>query len=290
MLKKLFGALSQVFKGRQIDEDFLLDLEEALIVSDVGTATTDRLMTELRAAIHKQRLKTAPQVKEALKQTIVALLGEETEPLHTSDVAPTVWMFIGVNGTGKTTTIAKLAHRLRRERRQVLLAAGDTFRAAAQEQLAVWAKRVGCQIVQHQHGADPAAVIFDSLQAAKARNLDTVLVDTAGRLHTKHNLMEELKKVYRVVHRELGRDPDESLLVIDATTGQNGVSQAATFSAAVPLTGIVLTKLDGSAKGGIVLAIADQLRLPIKLVGVGEQLDDLETFDPKAFAGGLFAE
>jgi len=290
MLKKLFGALSNVFKGRQIDDELLFDLEEALILSDVGMETTDRLMTGLRAAIHKQRLKTADQVKEVLKQSIVDLLGAETQPLRTSEEPPTVWMFIGVNGTGKTTTIAKVAHRLRKERQQVLLAAGDTFRAAAQEQLEVWAKRVNCQIVQHQHGADPAAVIFDSLQAAKARNLDTVLVDTAGRLHTKINLMEELKKVYRVVHRELGRDPDESLLVIDATTGQNGVSQAATFSAAVPLTGIVLTKLDGSAKGGIILAIANQLQLPIKLVGVGEQLDDLETFDPRAFAEGLFAD
>ncbi|NCQ32691.1 MAG: signal recognition particle-docking protein FtsY, partial [Armatimonadetes bacterium] len=170
------------------------------------------------------------------------------------------------------------------------MAAGDTFRAAAQEQLGVWAKRVDCQLVQHQSGADPAAVIFDSVQAAKARGIDTVLVDTAGRLHTKHNLMEELKKVYRVVQRELGRLPDESLLVLDASTGQNGISQAATFGAAVPVTGIVLTKLDGSAKGGIVLAIANQLKVPIRLVGVGERMEDLEDFDPKQFAAGLFAE
>ena len=290
MLRKLLGALTSVFRGRQLDENLLLDLEEALILSDVGMDTTELLMAHLRAAIHKQRLRQADQVREALKQRIVELLGEETQPLRVSDEKPTVWMFIGVNGTGKTTTIAKVAYRLRRQRQQVLMAAGDTFRAAAQEQLGVWAKRVDCQLVQHQSGADPAAVIFDSLQAAKARGLDTVLVDTAGRLHTKHNLMEELKKVYRVVQRELGRLPDESLLVLDASTGQNGISQAATFGAAVPVTGIVLTKLDGSAKGGIVLAIASQLRVPIRLVGVGERMEDLEDFDPKQFAEGLFED
>jgi fused signal recognition particle receptor len=290
MLRKLLGALTSVFRGRQLDENLLLDLEEALILSDVGMDTTELLMADLRAAIHKQRLRQADQVKEALKQRVVELLGEETQPLRVSDEKPTVWMFIGVNGTGKTTTIAKVAYRLRRQRQQVLMAAGDTFRAAAQEQLGVWAKRVDCQLVQHQSGADPAAVIFDSLQAAKARGLDTVLVDTAGRLHTKHNLMEELKKVYRVVQRELGRAPDESLLVLDASTGQNGISQAATFGAAVPVTGIVLTKLDGSAKGGIVLAIASQLKVPIRLVGVGERMEDLEDFDPKQFAEGLFED
>ena len=290
MLKKLLTALTGVFKGRKVDDDLLMDLEEALILSDVGMETTDYLMTELRAAIHKEKLSDAEQVKDTLKARIVGLLGAEVEPLRTAESRPTVWMFIGVNGTGKTTTIAKVAHRLKRQRKQVVIAAADTFRAAAQEQLDVWAKRVGCQIVQHQHGADPAAVIFDSLQAAQARSMDTVLVDTAGRLHTKHNLMEELKKMYRVVHRELGRPPDESLLVIDASTGQNGVTQAATFGAAVPVTGIALTKLDGSAKGGIVLAIANQLKLPIKLVGVGEKLGDLDDFDPKEFAEGLFGD
>jgi len=290
MLRKLLGALTGVFRGRQLDDSLLMDLEEALILSDVGMDTSDLLMTDLRAALHKQRLKQADQVREALKQRIVELLGAETQPLQVSAEKPTVWMFIGVNGTGKTTTIAKVAYRLRRQRQQVLMAAGDTFRAAAQEQLGVWAKRVDCQLVQHQSGADPAAVIFDSVQAAKARGIDTVLVDTAGRLHTKHNLMEELKKVYRVVQRELGRLPDESLLVLDASTGQNGISQAATFGAAVPVTGIVLTKLDGSAKGGIVLAIANQLKVPIRLVGVGERMEDLEDFDPKQFAAGLFAE
>ncbi|HOQ30047.1 MAG TPA: signal recognition particle-docking protein FtsY, partial [Armatimonadota bacterium] len=203
---------------------------------------------------------------------------------------PAVYTFVGVNGVGKTTSIAKTAHMLKRQRKRVLLAAADTFRAAAIDQLEIWGQRVGVDVIRQKEGSDPAAVVYDAIQAARARHVDVVLVDTAGRLHTKANLMEELRKIHRVIERELGRPPDETLLVLDATTGQNAVSQARTFKDAVAVTGIVLSKLDGTAKGGNILTIQDELKIPIILIGTGEQLEDMEPFDPKAFVDALFAE
>jgi fused signal recognition particle receptor len=272
--------------GRGISEQFYEDLEETLIGADLGMPATAAVVGRLR-----ERARAGAGSPEALRQALVEILtGMLGQPAPlTLAPPPAVVLVLGANGAGKTTTIGKLAWSLKSEGRKVLLVAADTFRAAAIDQLGVWAERAGVDVVRHKAGADPAAVVFDAAQAARARHIDVLIVDTAGRLHTKTNLMEELKKVDRVLRRELPAAPVEALLVLDATTGQNGIVQARQFQAALPLTGVVLTKLDGTARGGIVVAISKELGLPVKLVGLGEGLDDLQPFDPREFAEALFA-
>ena len=268
-----------------LDESFFTELEEALIVADVGAALATRITERLR----KEGAST--RTAEGLRAALGAIIRDHLGPpgVLRLDPPPAAIVILGVNGSGKTTTIGKLAHRLKERGRRVLLAAGDTFRAAAIEQLELWGERVGVPVIRHQVGADPAAVVFDAAQAAQARHADVLIVDTAGRLHTKVNLMEELKKVDRVLAKALPGAPVERLLVLDATTGQNGLAQARAFNDAVGLTGVVLTKLDGTAKGGITVAVADVLRVPIVFIGTGESLDDLVPFDPGAFATALLA-
>jgi fused signal recognition particle receptor len=266
-----------------LDERFFTELEEALIQADVGAALSAEIADRLRG--QTSGVRTADDLRARLAAIVTELLG--APHALRLDPPPAVVLILGVNGSGKTTTIGKLAHRLRGEGRRVLLAAGDTFRAAAIEQLEIWGERVGAPVIRHKEGADPAAVVFDAAQAAQARRADVLLVDTAGRLHTKVNLMEELKKVDRVVARALPDAPVERLLIMDATTGQNGLAQARHFNQAVGLTGLVLTKLDGTAKGGIAVAVVRELNVPIAFVGTGEGPDDLQPFDPSAFARAL---
>jgi len=263
--------------------EWLADLEEALILADVGMATTERLVAALR---RRSGLDSPEAVLSALKEEVRALLedGHAGEP----DMKPLVILIAGVNGVGKTTTIGKLAYRYRAAGKSVLLVAADTFRAAAIEQLEVWANRVGCDLVRHQSGADPSAVVFDGLKAARSRSVDVAIIDTAGRLHVKVHLMEELKKLVRVIAREMPGAPHESFLVLDATTGQNALSQTRLFREALPLTGVILTKLDGTAKGGAVLAVRSELALPLRYLGLGEGIDDLRPFDAAAFTEALF--
>lgn len=282
--------LEEITTGRKVDEALFEELEEALIQADCGVNTAILLVDKLRERARAERITESEQLRKVLVEEIVELLEKNASSLKTPEETPYVIMVVGVNGAGKTTTIAKLAYRFKQEGAKVLLAAGDTFRAGAIEQLEVWANRVGVELIAHKEGSDPAAVAFDAINAAKARGSDVLIVDTAGRLQTKVNLMSELAKVHRVVTRELGRDLDEILLVVDATTGQNALSQAKVFQEAVPVTGIALTKLDGTAKGGIVLALANDLDLAVKLVGVGEQYEDLQDFDPQTFATALFGE
>ncbi|MGI6650855.1 MAG: signal recognition particle-docking protein FtsY [Limnochordia bacterium] len=280
--------VEQIMTGRKVDEELFEELEEALIQADCGVETSLFLVDRLRERAKEEKITESEQLKDVLVEEIVELLQKNAASLKTPEERPYVLMVVGVNGAGKTTTIAKLAYRFKQEGARVLLAAGDTFRAGAIEQLEVWANRIGVELIKHQEGSDPAAVAYDAVNAAKARKSDVLILDTAGRLQTKVNLMSELSKVHRVVQRELGRDLDEILLVVDATTGQNALSQAKIFHEAVPLTGIALTKLDGTAKGGIVLALAHELELAVKLVGVGEQYEDLQDFDPNTFASALF--
>jgi fused signal recognition particle receptor len=284
--REAFTARVDDLLGRGVGEEFYEDLEETLIGADLGMAATATVIGRLR-----ERARAGARSPEALRQALVEILtGMLGQPAPlTLTPPPAVVLILGTNGAGKTTTIGKLAWSLKREGRKVLLVAGDTFRAAAIDQLGIWAERAGVDVVRHKAGADPAAVVFDAAQASRARHIDVLIVDTAGRLHTKTNLMEELKKVDRVVRRELPGAPVEVLLVLDATTGQNGISQARQFQAALPVTGVALTKLDGTARGGIVVAISQELRLPVKLVGLGEGLDDLQPFDPRMFAEALFA-
>ena len=291
LLRGIFRKIDQIFAlRRRVDEELFDELEEALIQADVSVRTTTKLVDDLRKTARRERFSDSDQVRERLADALTDLLNTET----TSDLAtgepPTVYLVVGVNGVGKTTTIAKLAHRLEQSGKRVILAAGDTFRAAAIDQLEIWAGRVGVEIIKHQPGADSAAVVFDAIQAAKARKADFVIADTAGRVHTRANLMEELRKIGRVVEREIGRPADEVILVLDATTGQNAVSQASVFLEAVKVTAIALAKLDGTAKGGIVITIKDELGIPIKLAGVGEKLDDLEDFSAQDFVASLFAD
>ena len=272
----------------RIDEELFEELEEILIMGDVGAATAGRICEELRRKV-KERGETDPgRIQGLLEETVAELLrgGQELE-LHTK---PAVILVIGVNGVGKTTTIGKLAARLRAEGKKVVLGAADTFRAAAIEQLEIWAERAGADIVKHTQGSDPAAVVFDTLSAAKARDADVVICDTAGRLHNKKNLMDELGKIGRVIDREVPDADKEILLVLDATTGQNAVNQVREFRNAAGITGIVLTKLDGTARGGVVLTIREELDVPVKFIGVGEGVDDLMPFDPDDFAHGLFGD
>jgi fused signal recognition particle receptor len=273
---------------RTIDEDLFDELEEILITADVGVETTMRILDDLRKKIKLDNIKEPMMIKELLKEEMLHILGEQAEMIghHT----PEVILVIGVNGVGKTTSIGKIASRFKSSGKKVLLAAGDTFRAAASEQLEVWGNRSGVDIIKHQEGADPAAVIFDAINAAKSRKTEILICDTAGRLHNKKNLMEELKKIFRVIEREYPEAHKEVLLVLDATTGQNAISQAKIFKEAANITGIVLTKLDGTAKGGIVIAIKSELDIPVKLVGVGEKINDLQDFVPQDFINALFAD
>ncbi|MGB9661991.1 MAG: signal recognition particle-docking protein FtsY [Moorellaceae bacterium] len=280
-LLNLWGA------KRELDEDFFEELEAILLTADVGVTTTLKLVDTLRQRCKQENFTDSSSIGAVLQEEVVKLLGDEVPRLNRAPSPPTVILVVGVNGSGKTTTIGKLAYRLRRQGEKVILAAADTFRAAAAEQLAVWAERAGAEIIRHQAGADPGAVVFDALKAALNRQASAVLVDTAGRLQTKTNLMEELKKIRRIIERELPGAPHEVLLVLDATTGQNALSQARLFGEAVGVTGIALTKLDGTAKGGIVLAIVNELKIPVKLVGLGEGLEDLEEFRPREFARAL---
>jgi fused signal recognition particle receptor len=286
---KFLSRVGTVLRGRSvIDDELLEEIEEALIQADVSVNLAIRLVEELREKAEKEHVTEPVGLEHLLKQRVKRLLSQWDTALATGASAPTTFMMIGVNGTGKTTTIAKIAHWYQSHGTKVMLVAADTFRAAAIDQLQVWADRVGCDIVHQQPNSDPAAVAFDALQAARARGTGLVLIDTAGRLQTKSNLMEELGKINRVVERELGRPADERLLVMDANTGQNGLSQARVFTEVVNVTGIVLTKLDGTAKGGIVLSIADELGIPIKLIGVGEKMGDLRLFSAQEFADELF--
>lgn len=285
------GAMSQLFSGyNKIDEDLYEELEELLISADVGVRTTMDLMDRLREEVKQRKIKEPTELQPLMIELISELMETEAKEnqLHINQDGLTIFLFVGVNGVGKTTTIGKLAHRFKQEGKKVVLAAGDTFRAGAIEQLEVWGKRVGVDVIKHQAGSDPAAVIYDGIQAARSRKADILLCDTAGRLQNKVNLMEELKKVFRVVKREVPDAPHEVLLVLDATTGQNALVQAKQFGEAVNVSGIVLTKLDGTAKGGIAIAIHHELDLPVKLVGLGEQADDLQDFDTDQFISALF--
>lgn len=282
------GRLSGLISGKSvIDEELLEELEEILITSDVGVDCTLSLLDDLRRQVRKKKLVDPAQLQDAVKESMLKLL-DQPHDHQPPEQGPEVILVVGVNGVGKTTTIGKLAHRLRGEGKKVLLAAGDTFRAAAGEQLEIWAERVGADIVRHQAGSDPSAVVFDALEAAKARDVDVVLVDTAGRLHTKVNLMEQLKKMNRVMQKIVPEAPHQTILVLDATTGQNAMAQAKTFHEAAPLTGLIMTKLDGTAKGGIVIAVAHQIEKPVLFVGLGEQMEDLKPFDPEAFVEAIF--
>ncbi|HHW00052.1 MAG TPA: signal recognition particle-docking protein FtsY [Clostridiaceae bacterium] len=273
----------------KIDEELFEELEEILITSDVGIETTGKIIEGLKKSVKEKKVTKPEDVKSLLKEQLKDILRDNSENKDMFFETPVVIMVIGVNGVGKTTSIGKIANLFRQKGKKVILAAGDTFRAAAIDQLEIWANRVGVEIIKHAEGSDPAAVIYDAVQAAKARKADVLICDTAGRLHTKKNLMEELKKVSRILEREIPDVRKETLLVLDATTGQNAVSQAKTFNESSDITGIVLTKLDGTAKGGIVLAIKSELNIPVKLVGVGEKMDDLQLFDADEFVEALFA-
>lgn len=280
--------IEQVFTGRKkIDEDLYDELEEVLIRSDVGVNTSLELVERLRKEVRQRKLSDSSQLTEVLQELIAELLGEE-ETFAFAKQGPSVILVVGVNGVGKTTTIGKLANRFKKDGKRVIMAAGDTFRAAAIDQLEVWGERSGVEVIKHREGADPAAVAYDAVQAAKFRNIDVVIVDTAGRLHNKVNLMEELRKVKRVIEREIPGAPQEVLLVLDATTGQNALQQAKLFQEVAGVTGIVLTKLDGTAKGGVVLGIRGETQIPVKWIGIGEGMEDLRPFVPKDFAAALF--
>lgn len=276
---------------RKVDEEFFEELEEILISSDVGVHTVMDLIDELKDVARSRNIQDTNELKSAISEKLAEMLHKDDQDGHLNmqESGMTVILFVGVNGVGKTTSIGKLAYRFKNEGKKVLLAAGDTFRAGAIEQLEVWGERAGVDVIKHQQGSDPAAVIYDSVKAAKSRNVDVLLCDTAGRLQNKVNLMKELEKVKRVIEREVPGAPHEVLLVVDATTGQNAMSQAKIFGESTDVSGLILTKLDGTAKGGIVLAIRHELDIPVKFVGLGEKIDDLEPFDPDKFVYGLFA-
>lgn len=282
-----------IARYRKVDEDFFDELEEILIQADVGFDTVLELTDELKMEVKRRNIQDANEVKEVIMEKLVDIyVGSETEltMLNIQEDGLTVILFVGVNGVGKTTTIGKLAYKYKQEGKKVLLAAGDTFRAGAIDQLEVWGSRAGVEVIKHSEGSDPAAVIYDAIQAAKSRKADILLCDTAGRLQNKVNLMKELEKVKRVIEREVPGAPHEVLLVLDATTGQNALVQAKQFKEATDVTGIVLTKLDGTAKGGIVIAIRKELNIPVKMVGLGEGMEDLQSFNPEQYVYGLFAE
>lgn len=282
-----------VSRYRKVDEDFFEELEEILIGADVGVETVMDLIDELKKEVKRRNIQDTKEVQSVISEKLVDIYqsnGNPSAELNIQDGELTVILFVGVNGVGKTTTIGKLAHKFKAEGKSVLLAAGDTFRAGAIEQLEVWGERVGVDVIKQSAGSDPAAVMYDAVQAAKARKADILLCDTAGRLQNKVNLMKELEKVKRVIEREIPGAPHEVLLVLDATTGQNAMSQAKTFSDTTDVSGIVLTKLDGTAKGGIVIAIRNELQIPVKFVGLGEKMDDLQEFNAEQYVYGLFAD
>ncbi len=281
--------IEQVFTGAgRIDDDLYEELEEVLIQSDVGASTALELVEMLRQTVKERKISEPARLQEVLKEHIFQKLGEEI-PLCFSQKKPSVYLIVGVNGVGKTTTIGKLAKYLQLEGKKVMLAAADTFRAAAIEQLEIWGERAGTEVIKQAEGADPAAVVFDAVKAAKSRDVDFLLIDTAGRLHNKVNLMKELAKIKKVIEREIPESPHEVLLVLDATTGQNAIQQVKLFQETVNVTGIILTKLDGTAKGGVILGIQGETRVPVKLIGIGEGIDDLKNFVPQEFADALFA-
>jgi fused signal recognition particle receptor len=289
MFRRLMDRVDRLMGRGVIDEEFYDELEEALLQSDTHVATAHDILDELRHAIRDEKVTEPEAIKERLKRAISSRFGQQQAVgLEINDEAPTVFLFVGVNGVGKTTTIAKVAKLLTKNGFKVILAAGDTFRAAAIEQLEVWAQRTGSEIVRNQPGADSSAVIFDAIQAAKARGADFVLADTAGRQHSKENLMQELAKVSRTVEKALGRKADEILLVLDANTGQNAIRQAEEFTKAAGVTGLVLTKIDGTARGGALIGVYDRFRIPIKLIGTGEKVDDIKDFKPQEFVHTLF--
>ena len=283
----LFKPFSDLFKTlRKIDEDLMEELEEILICADVGAATTEEILDTLREEIRERGLKDSDEVKELLKEIMLGMIGEGEEIDFSREM--TVILVIGVNGVGKTTSIGKIASALKRDKKKVVVAAADTFRAAAIDQVEVWTKRAGVDLIKHTEGSDPAAVVFDAINAAKKRQADALIIDTAGRLHNKKNLMDELAKIDRVITRELPDCVRETLLVLDSTTGQNAINQAKEFKNAANITGLVLTKLDGTAKGGIVFSIKKELNIPVKFIGVGEQIDDMEKFNADDFINALF--
>ncbi|OWZ84198.1 signal recognition particle-docking protein FtsY [Natranaerobius trueperi] len=286
------GFVSQITNlfssSSSIDEEFFEELEDILIGADVGVDTTMKIVEQIKERINEEKIKDPQDVDEILKEEVLNMLHFDSDEREVDDSLK-VTLIVGVNGAGKTTSIGKLANRYKQNDQKVLLAAADTFRAAAIDQLKIWGDRVGVDVIRHQEGSDPAAVVYDGLQAARARKVDHLICDTAGRLHNKKNLMDELNKISRVIDRELGHPPHEVLLVLDATTGQNALNQAKLFSEVTPVSGIVLTKLDGTAKGGIVLALADELKLPIKYIGVGEGINDLQDFVSEQFVDALFS-
>ncbi len=282
--------INQVFSGfRKVDEELLEELEEILIMSDVGTETSLKIIDNLRKKIKLNNLKDEQEVKEALKEEMQTIL-EQTDSSLALNTTPSVILVVGVNGVGKTTSIGKIANRLKQEGKKVVVAAADTFRAAAVEQLEIWANRAGVGIVKKEEGSDPASVVYDAIKQAKETNADVLICDTAGRLHNKKYLMDELEKIKKVIDKELPEASKEILLVLDATTGQNAIMQVKAFKETVDITGLVLTKLDGTAKGGVVIGIVDENKLPIKFIGVGEQIDDMEIFNAKDFVNAFFAE
>lgn len=292
--KSFFGRLSEkiadtIMLRAEVNEDLMDELEEVLITSDIGMETTMRIMEELRTRIKKEYISRPEEVTKALQKIMTEVVDKQEAQLLCEET-PLVILMIGINGGGKTTTIGKLAHRLKKEGKTVMLAAADTFRAAAAEQLVVWGERNGVNVIRHQEGADPSAVIYDAVQSAKAKHIDVLICDTAGRLQNKKNLMNELEKMNKIITREFPEAHRETLLVLDATTGKNAVSQAQEFGQVADITGIVITKLDGTAKGGIAVTIADEFNMPIKFIGVGEGIEDLEAFDPEQFIGGIFNE
>ena len=288
----LLRRIDRLLSGRRsIDQELFDELEEVLISGDLGVQTTMRIMQELQQALKEHRLREPQDIRTQLKDSLLKILRDSDGELQTAgEHPPVVMLMVGVNGVGKTTTIAKLAYQLKHQGKRIMLAAGDTFRAAAIEQLQEWADRVGVELIKHGAGADPAAVVYDAIHAAKARGVDVLIVDTAGRLHTKVNLMEECKKIRRVIAREHEGAPHEVLLVLDATIGQNAMAQAKQFHEALGVTGLVMTKLDGTAKGGVIVGIVNELKLPVKLIGVGEKLPDLQPFDAADFTEVLFGD
>ncbi|WP_058486375.1 signal recognition particle-docking protein FtsY [Defluviitalea phaphyphila] len=285
----IMDGIDQVLKSfKKIDEELYEELEEALIMADIGVSTTMNIMENLRKRVKEEKITEAIELRQLLIEEISKLLEKGNHEVNIEE-GPVVILVIGVNGVGKTTTIGKLAHNFKKQKKKVLLAAADTFRAAAIEQLEVWGDRVGVDVIRHQENSDPAAVIFDAIQAAKSRKIDVLICDTAGRLHNKKNLMEELKKIFRIITREYPEAKKEVFLVLDATTGQNALQQVKLFKEVADISGIVLTKLDGTAKGGIIVGISSEMNIPVKYIGVGEGIDDLQPFNPKEFATALFA-
>lgn len=279
--------INNVFSNfRKVDEDLLEELEEALIMSDIGMETSVQIIDNLRTRAKKEKIEDEESIRKALREEMESMLSQLDNSLNI-ETTPAVILVVGVNGVGKTTSIGKIANKLQKQGKKVMLAAADTFRAAAVEQLEIWANRVGCDIVKKEEGADPAAVVFDAIRQAKANNVDVLICDTAGRLHNKKNLMDELSKINKIIDRELPNSSKETMLVIDGTTGQNAISQTKAFKEIVNITGIILTKLDGTAKGGVVLGISNENKIPIKFIGVGEQIDDMEEFNAEEFVKAI---